>query len=89
MWRSTVAVLLQLAIHLAQHFAWSAASVPSCCVGWPHPNSAVINATNYSNADLPPLLEFLNGTAVDTAEVAPHATIVVPHLHSGMGCASG
>lgn len=36
-----------------------AAGVPPGCTGWP--GHTALTDTNYSNADLPPLLEFVNG----------------------------
>ena len=40
--------------------------VPAGCTGWPG-HAAIVEATNYSNADLPPLLQFANGTDVGVA----------------------
>ena len=41
-----------------------AGGVPAICKGWPAKDSAIVNATNYTNPDLPDLLTFLNGSRV-------------------------
>ena len=50
----------------------AAAGVPAGCTGWPGPNTFGTE-TNYSNADLPPLLEFLNGELLTCSNIAEPA----------------